>query len=90
MKLALAVMSELPAIPNVTLLLLLKTTVPDVAVCVPAAFATAGCVVCAATLAVICELPLMPNVTPFELTKLTVPDVAVCVPAPTFTAGWML
>ena len=38
-KLALAVTTELLLIPNETLLLLLKTTVPLVAVCVPAAMA---------------------------------------------------
>jgi hypothetical protein len=55
-----------------------KTTVPDVAVCVPAAAFTAGCVVCAKlALAVTTELFDMPNVTLLLLLKTTVPLVAV-------------
>ena len=66
LKLADAVMSELPLIPNETLLLFDQTTVPDVAVWVPPATLTAGCFVCAGNdaLAVTVE-PAVPNVTLF-------------------------
>jgi hypothetical protein len=63
-------------------LLSAKTTVPLVAVCVPAAALIAGCVDCANEADAVTRLdPLMPNVTLFELLKTSVPVDTDCVPA---------
>jgi hypothetical protein len=75
-------MIEVLVIPNETPFELLHTTVPDVAVCVPAAALIAGCTVCE-KLAVIRDEPLIPKLMLFELLKTSVPVETDCVPADT-------
>ena len=72
-------------IPKLTLLELLKTTVPELALSVPAEMATPPP---AATLAVMVFDPDIPKVTPLELANWIVPVVAVWVPAAIPTGGW--
>jgi hypothetical protein len=76
---ALSVITLLFDIPNVNPFELLNTTVPLVAVCVPAAAATAACT------AVIVE-PLRPNEMLFEFEKVTALKLFEVVPALKFTA----
>jgi hypothetical protein len=66
---------ELPLIPNVKLFEFEKTTVPEVAVCVPAAIAL-GAVDCEADAVAVMVLPFIPNETLFEFEKTTVPELA--------------
>lgn len=83
-SLKLAVICELPDIPNVKLLLFARPGVPEVAVCVPAE-KPSGHAVCACVdsekLAVIWLLPDIPKVKLLLLASPGVPLVAVCVPA---------
>ena len=66
--------------PNVTPLEFEKTTVPDVAVCVPAARAP-GAVLCVAEKLAVTVPAFMPNETEFEFEKTIVPELALVVPA---------
>jgi hypothetical protein len=72
-----AVTTELPLMPNETLLLLLKTTVPEVAVWVPAALAMPAVGLTDA----VTVLPLSPNDTPFEFEKTRFERFWLVVPA---------
>ena len=76
-------MTELLLMPKLMPLLLLNTTVPAVAVWVPAALFTAAWTVWAGKeiLAVIWLDPDIPNEILFELANTKVPDVPVWVPA---------
>jgi hypothetical protein len=76
----LAVITELLFIPKVTPLLLLKTTVPVLTLCVPAEIPN-GVSAGKLALAVILEDPDMPKLTLFELLKTSVPVETLCVPA---------
>jgi hypothetical protein len=78
----LAVICVDPDMPKVTLFELLKTTVPEVAVCVPAAMAAIPAAAPGFTVAVIVD-PLRPNETPLLFENTTADKLFDVVPADT-------
>ena len=84
----LAVICELPLMPNVTPFELANATVPEVAVCVPAAALIAGCVVCAGYDALAVNvLPACPKLTLFEFEKTS--DVCGCTLCEKLAVSWL-